>query len=159
MGVPDENTAAISIRTGDSFLSQGEFDAARTCYMTAVAEAAKPGASGLMDYATLGTSMDAVGHCFFRQGQFDEARQWYERAAEAREIVDPPVDHESRGVSLNQVGACMMGMEKHQEAIAWFMRAVEAEQKGDAQGRVNPESLSNTLHHVGSCLSNMSQYE
>jgi Tfp pilus assembly protein PilF len=52
--------------------------------MAAVAEAAKPGANGLMDYASLGTSMNAVGNCFFHQGRFDEARQWYERAAEAR---------------------------------------------------------------------------
>ena len=124
----EESTAAISIRAGDAFLNLGQYDDARTCYMAAVAEAAaaKPGTNGGMDYASLGISMNAVGHCFFRQGRFDEARDWYERAAQAKEIVDPPVDHESRGVSLNQVGVCLMHIEKYEDAAPWFMSALEA---------------------------------
>jgi tetratricopeptide (TPR) repeat protein len=135
MGERDqESTAALSICAGDSFLSLGQYDDARTCYMAAVAEAAKPGADGNMDYASLGISMNGVGHCFFRQGRFDEARGWYERAAEAKEIVDPPVDHESRGVSLSQAGVCLMNMKKYDEAASWFMSALEAKEKGDAEG-------------------------
>jgi hypothetical protein len=72
--------------------------------------------------------------------------------------VDPPVDHESRGVSLNQVGACLMRW-KSTRSRSVVPGAVEAKEQGDAQGRVNPESLSNTLHHLGSCLSGMGQHE
>jgi tetratricopeptide (TPR) repeat protein len=154
-----ESTAAISIRTGNSFFNLGQYDDARTCYMAAVTEAAKPATNGHMDYATLGIAMNAVADCFYRQSRFEEARGWFERAAGAKEIVDPPVDHESRGVSLNSAGACLMEMKKYDEALAWFQRALGAKAKGNAHGRVNPESLSNTLHHVGYCHSSMEQYE
>ena len=49
MSQRDESTAALSIRTGDSFLSLGQHVSAHACYMTAVTEAAKPGANGNMD--------------------------------------------------------------------------------------------------------------
>jgi len=62
----EESTAAISIRAGDSFLDLGQYDDARTCYMAAVAAAAKPGTNGCMDYASLGISMNAAAHCFER---------------------------------------------------------------------------------------------
>jgi pentatricopeptide repeat protein len=131
-----ESTAAISIRTGDALAELGQYDDARTCYMAAVMEAAKPGPNGNMDYASLGLSMNAVARCFFRQGRFDEAREWYERAAEAKDIVNPPVYHESRGVSLNQAGVCLMCVEKYEEAVRWFTRALEAKEKGNAEGRI-----------------------
>ena len=155
----EESAAGLSIRTGDSFLNLGQYDSARTCYLAAVAEASKRGTAGQMDYTSLGTAMNAIGHCYFREGRFEEAREWYVRAADAKEIADPPIDHESLSNTLHHVGSCLSSLRKYADAQKYFERAADHAAKGNLQGRVDHESIGGSLNQVGFCLSRMNQFE
>jgi tetratricopeptide (TPR) repeat protein len=114
-----------------------------------------------LDYESLSSSLHQVGFCLSSQGQYDEARVWYQRAVDAAQQgdLDGCVDFESLGRSLHQVGFCLSSTRRYDEALPWYVRAFESAQRGDMLGRVDYESLGSSLHQVGFCLSNLGQYE
>ena len=57
------------------------------------------------------------------------------------------------------VGRALRGMGRFDEARAWFERAVAEKEKGDVHGRIDHESLGNSLHQVGGCLSSTGRFD
>lgn len=70
------------------------------------------------------------------------------------ENAEAPIDiknGETIGRALYRIG-------RFDEALSWFDRAVAAKEKGDANGRVDHESLGRSLHNAGYCLSETGKY-
>jgi tetratricopeptide (TPR) repeat protein len=114
----------------------------------------KEGAGTTADGYTIG-----LGLC--KDGQFDHARVWSERAVAEAEKGDEHgrIDDAMLGTSLHQVGDCYASTGKYDEARGWFERAVAAKEKGDVHGRVDPASLGKSLHHVGVCYSSTGKHD
>ncbi|MEP7120701.1 MAG: tetratricopeptide repeat protein, partial [Byssovorax sp.] len=113
------------------------------------------------DGAALAAAANALGAGLSMDGQFDEARGWFERGVAAKEKGDMHgrVDPESLGVSLHAVGYCYESTGRYDEARGWFERAVAAKEKGDMHGRVDPASLGVSVHAVGYCYSSTGKYD
>ena len=110
---------------------------------------------------SLGGSLHQVGYCYSEQGQYEQARPWYEQAVETARAGDNHgrIDHSSLGGSLHQVGSCYSQQGQYEQARPWYEQAVEAARAGDIHGRIDHESLGGSLHQVGSCYSQQGQYE
>ena len=66
------------------------------------------------------------------------------------------------GISIENgetVGRALYEIGQFDAARPWYERAVPAKEKGDADGRVDYESLGKTLHLAGICLSSTGQFE
>jgi tetratricopeptide (TPR) repeat protein len=63
------------------------------------------------------------------------------------------------GERAHSVGHGLFAVGRYDEAQRWYERAVEASQKRDAQGRVNNEQMSASLHQVGFCHSRMGRFD
>ncbi|MFL5385818.1 MAG: tetratricopeptide repeat protein [Longimicrobiaceae bacterium] len=103
---------------------------------------------------------EVLGYALCEMGKFEEARPWFQRAAEEKQQGDGDggVDHQSLGNSLHQVGYCLWGVGKCEEARPWLERAVEEKQQGDVHGRLDHESLGRSLYLAGYCLSSVGKY-
>jgi tetratricopeptide (TPR) repeat protein/predicted phosphodiesterase len=112
------------------------------------------------EYPLTSNDTQWLGFALYELRRFDEARPWFDRAAELAEIPDSEgrIDHESLGRSLHQIGSCLLQTENYAEAKTLFERALTEKREGDLSGRLDHESLGASLHQVGYCLSQMGQY-
>jgi tetratricopeptide (TPR) repeat protein len=117
--------------------------------------------AGTGEHQRLRRSLHTVGVCYSRQGDWEQARSWFERAvAEAEQgDVHGRVDHDSLGRSLHMVGMCYSQQGAWEQARPWFERAVAKKEQGDARGCVDHESLSRSLHQLGICYSRQGEWE
>jgi tetratricopeptide (TPR) repeat protein len=68
----------------------------------------------------------------------------------------------SRGVSftltMEVVGDALIEVGRFQQARPWFECAIAEKEKGDADGRIDHQSLGTSLHWVGYCHSSIGQF-
>ena len=138
----------------------GQFEAALPWFERAVAAKEQGDVHGRVDHASLGTSLNQVGHCLASTGQFEAALPWFERAVAAKEQGDVHgrVDHASLGTSLSQVGYCLSRTGQFEAALPWFERAVAAKEQGDVHGRVDRTSIAASLRAGADCLAQLGRH-
>jgi len=57
------------------------------------------------------------------------------------------------------VGAALYRIGRFAEGLPWLERAVAAKEKGDADGRVDHQSLGSSMHNVGYCLEQTGDFD
>ena len=138
---------------GNCAYEQGQWPAAASWYLQAVAEKRHVDLHGRVDHESLGSSLHQIGNCVYQQGEWLGAASWYEQAlAESSQGgLHGRVDHDSLGSSLHQLGMCACQQGQWPAAAGWFMQAVVETSQGVLHGRVDNSSLGKSLHQLGRC--------
>jgi tetratricopeptide (TPR) repeat protein len=107
-------------------------------------------------------------------------RQWQSFVALGRKVAANPADRELvsalltyplqptewekahvgySGEDADELSDALAEIGRFVEAQVWGKRGGAEKERGDAQGRVDHQSLGSSLHHVGYCLSRMGKFE
>ena len=140
----DRNASPRALEPADDAPSQSPGDAPEDCGLDREAMDARDVAPALGDLGGAAMPPDAIGDAIANPP----------RQAQDRLTVD-----DDAGSSLHEVGLCLSSAGQFESARTWFERAAAAKEKGDANGRVDYESVGGSLHHVGYCLSATGQFE
>lgn len=64
----------------------------------------------------------------------------------------------ANGSEWHTIGLAITEVGQFAKALPWFMRAVVSKDNGNAHGRVDSESLGESLHEVGDCYASQGQF-
>jgi len=74
-------------------------------------------------YTSIAQSLINIGYVFDKQGKFNEALNYHQRALEIREQLSPS-NHDDIGNSLLNVGMCYEHLEQNQKALDYYRQTL-----------------------------------